>query len=253
MSTNYLKLTDSESNVYNFPLSFWIKADPLQINKNIVNLAYTAGGKNTGDGFPTVRVITIGGIIRGDTKAAFETRKRNFSNACLKGGWLTKNENEVARRIWIDYADYEWGEEGGEQLQAVQAVFTAPYAFWEDSTQTIDLDVVAGNDTLTIDASGSDYELKPIIQIDADQASDVHDILFRNDSYGGIEFEYNNSSFDSGDILVIDCDTGQITRNGGSEPEYFDGAFLRLLADSNTIQYEGNACTIRFKYRKVYM
>ncbi len=248
-----LILTDLESNVYNFDQSFWIRSDPVQTNKNIMNLMYTAGGKNTSDGFPVARVITISGILMGDTPTIFESRKRDFVQACLTGGWLTKSDDEVSRRIWIETPDFNWQEIATEKYQEVEVIFVAPYTYWEDSSLVSDDNIVAGNDTLTINATGSDDEMKPIIQVEADQGSDVHDILFRNDTYGGIEFEYNNPSFDVGDTLIINCSTGEITRNGGSEPEYFDGAFLRLLGRSNTIQYEGNACTITFEYRKVYM
>lgn len=250
---NYLILTDADSNVYNFPDSFWITADSVITNKNIVNLPYTPGGKNTGDGFPQARAITISGTLQGDTTAAFETKKRAFVRACRKGGYLTKYSDTVARRISISYGDFDWGTEMAQQLQTVDVTFIAVDTYWEDTALTTDENIVAGNDTLTIATTGSDDELKPLIEIEADQAVNVPGVLLRNDTYGGIEFTYNNSSFVSGDVVQIDCATGLITRNGGEEATDFDGAFLRLIAGSNTIQYEGNACTIRFKFRKVYM
>jgi len=249
---NYLILTDIDSNTYNFPDSFWISSDPLTTNKRIINLSYTAGGKNTGDGFPVARPITISGTIQADTTAAFETAKRNFSRACLKGGFLTKYDDEVARRIEIYFSDFDWGEELNQRFQAVDVTFIALSSFWEDSSLTTDENIVAGNDTLTIANTGGDYEVKPLIEIEADQGVAVPAMLFRNDTYGGIEFEYNNSAVVVGDIVQIDCATGVITRNGGSEPEDFIGAYLRLLTGNNTIQYEGNACTIRFIFRKKY-
>jgi hypothetical protein len=250
---NYLILTDIDSNVYNFPDTFWIDSDPVRVQKKIANHAYAPGGKNTGDGFPIARPITISGTLQGDTTAAFEAKKRAFVQACLKGGYLTKYTDEVSRRIEIYYPQFDWGEEQAQKMQQVDVTFVAINTFWEDSSLTTTTDVVAGNDTLTIANSGGDYEVKPLIQIDADQGANVPAILFRNDSYGGIEFEYNNSSFVIGETVQIDCATGIITRNGGEEPDFFDGAFLRLITGNNTIQYEGNACTIYFKFRKVYM
>ena len=57
-----------------------------------------------------------------------------------------------------------------------------------------------------------------------------------------------------GDILRINCEEGTVKLNNGDTIENFNpGRFFRLQPGQNTIEFEGNACTIRFIFRKVYL
>lgn len=252
-----LVLTDEASNVYNLPGSFWIESDPVTIQKNPLNSAYAAGGKNIADEFPGIRTITINGTIQEDTEAAFETAKRSFCLAVLKGGWLTKSADVVSRRIWVDNPDIDWGVLESSKLQDVTITFLAEFPFWEDATETEDENILAGNDTVTITTTGTDFLIRPIIEIEADQGVDIPGTILRNIDDGNMECSYDDVTFVSGDLVEIDCKEGTVTRNGGDSKEYFcvnnPGSFLRLQPGTNDIEYEGNACTLRFKYRKLYL
>lgn len=257
MSTPYLKLTDYSGNVYNFPPDFWITDDPFDTNKNVSNSFYAAGGRNIADGFLNPRFITIGGRIRGDTKAEFETKYRAFCRAILKGGYLEKTQDEVSRYIEVSAPDVQTSPaEGdrGDKFKDITVIFLAEKVFWKDSTQTIELDVVTGNDELTINNTGSDFIVLPIIEITADQAVAVPSIKMTNKNDGGMSFEYNDTNFDVGDVLVINCAEGTVKLNNGNTIENFNpGRFLRLQPGNNTIEYEGAAASIRFYFRKVYL
>ena len=111
-----LKLTDIEGNVYNFPADFWINEDSFDTNSNISNKFYAAGGRNIADGFLKSRVISIGGRIRGDTRAEFETRKRAFIQAILKGGYLEKTVDEVSRYIEVKFPSVSTEQEENQKL-----------------------------------------------------------------------------------------------------------------------------------------
>jgi hypothetical protein len=248
-----LILTDYNNSIYNFSNTFWVQADPFTQSKNVLNASYAAGGRNIGDGFPTPRVITLAGIIQGNSLNDFETKKRDFVFACLKGGYLSKSNDVVSRRLEIKFADFEWAPEEGQQYQEVSVIFTAEFPFWEDTTQTENENTVTGDDTLIINTTGSDFLIFPTIEIEADQGVDVPGILFRNNSDGGMSFTYNDNTFVQNDIARINCKEGTVKLNNGNRIENFNGAFLRLQPGSNTIIYEGPACTITFLYRKVYM
>jgi len=257
MATPNLKLTDYSGNVYNFPPDFWITDDPFDTNKNVVNSFYAAGGRNIADGFLNPRFITIGGQIRGNSLSDYETKYRSFAKAILKGGYLEKSDDAVSRYIEVKAPDVQTGSaqgDGGDMLKEVTVIFLAEKVFWKDSIQTIELNVVAGNDTLTIDNRDSDFLVSPIIQIEADQGIDIPSIKMTNKSDGGMVFEYNDINFEAGDVLVIDCEQGTVKLNNGSTIENFNpGRFFRLQPSQNTIEYEGTACTISFLFRKVYL
>jgi len=250
----YLKLTDLNNNVYNFPDDFWIKDDPADTNKNVVNSAYAAGGKNIADGYLNARIITIGGQIRGDSLAAYETKYRAFISAILKGGRLSKSTDAVSRYIDVKHPDISTGEEMLQKYKEVTINFLCEYPFWKDTVQTSEENIVSGNDSFDIDNTGSDFLVIPTIEIEADQGADIPSVVMTQNSDGAMVFNYNNPNFVQGDSLVINCEEGTVTLNNGSTIEYFNPArFFRLQPGVNSISYEGAACTIRFKFRKVYL
>jgi len=252
-----LKLTDNDGNIYNLPQDFWISDDPFDTNKNIMNSFYAAGGRNIADGFLNPRFITLKGQIRGDTISEFETKYRAFTRAILKSGLLEKSNDVISRYIEVKAPDVQTGSGEGinnEQLKEITVIYLAEDPFWKDSVQTVELNTVTGNTTITIDNTGSDFLVLPIIQINADQGVDVSGVKMINKSDGGMEFQYNDSNFQNGDVLRINCEEGTVKLNNGDTIENFNpGRFFRLQPGQNIIEYEGNACTIRFIFRKVYL
>ena len=88
----------------------------------------------------------------------------------------------------------------------------------------------------------------------ADQAADVPSVSLKNLSDGGMLLGYNDPYFVIGDTLVIDCGEGTVKRNGNDTIAYLTTArFLRLQPGVNTFRYEGANCTVRVKFRKVYL
>lgn len=254
MAISRLKITDVDGNEFIFPPDFWIKDDPFKVNKNTINFFYAAGGKDISDGYPLPRVITIGGAIREDTKASYETLYRQIMFALMKGGALEKTIDEVARYINIKSPTMTMNPEEYQQYKEVEITFNADYPFWQDSTETTDLQVMAGDGTFYVDNTGSDFLVFPVIQIEADQSVDVPSVKMTNLSDGGMTFEYNNPAFVQGDVLEIDCYNGSVTLNNNNSIEFFNPArFFRLQPSNNEIEFEGAACTISFIFRKVYI
>lgn len=250
-----LILEDIDGGTYTFPLDFWIKSSPFQTNKNIVNRGYAAGGRNIADGFPVARTITISGQLRADTLSEMETKKRALSSACLKGGKLSINEDVVSRYIAVSDADLQVGEEEGRLFQEVSIVFAALNTYWEDTTATDDQNVMSGDGSFTVNATGSDDIIYPIITIDANQSANLPSIKIVNTSDGSTFFAYNDPTFLNGSTLVINSITGTTKRNNVDTSEYIIpmSSFLRLQPISNSFDYEGNACTITVTLRKRYL
>ena len=254
MAVPYLTLTDDNNNVYTFTLDFWLTDYPLDLTKNILNRSYASGGVNVADGFPEARNITVSGELRDDSLAGLETKKRALFFACMKGGKLKVSDDSVSR--YIDVRDPSFSITYGDYRTEIKVTITflCENPLWVDTTLTTDTEVVAGNASLTVDLTGSDFLVFPVIEIENDQAADNPAIRMTQQSDGSMVFEYNDASFVIGDTLVIDCENGTVQRNGNDSIACFDPArFFRLQPMSNTITYEGAACTVRFKYRKVYI
>jgi hypothetical protein len=253
-----LTLEDQNGNTYTFDGSFKIDNESFNLNNVMQKIAYFPGSNNTGDKFLTDRVMTISGSIQEDTVAAGEAAYSAFKIALLKGGKLRKSGDIVSRYCNVVCADVNPGFEmtmtgGGYFREGISANLLLEFPFWEDESETTDATTVTGNDELSVDTTGTEEILYPIIEIEADQSVDLPGIMLYNKSDGGMQLIYNNPGFVQGDILIIDCKEGTVKLNSNLSFEYFTGAFLRLQRGINLIDYEGSAATIRVKYRKVYL
>ncbi len=249
-----MSIEDADGNFYVFPITFFLTGDPFQVRSSINELVYAHGGRETADRFVNSRQVTIAGELSEDSAASFETEYRAFMKAIMKGGKLKVTTDSIPRYIevsmpsvdseWLHFPDYK----------RIDVTFNADFPFWQDEDETTYTKVVAGDDSLTVDLTGCDHIVMPLIEIDADQGANVPNVKFTNADDGGLTLQYDNPSFVIGDVLVIDSSEGTIERNGNDAIEFLvAGAFLRLQPLSNVIAYEGAACTIKVKYRKVYL
>jgi phage-related protein len=216
-------------------------------------LLYAHGGRDLSDAYLQVRQITMEGTLYADTLALFETAKRALAQAVLKGGRLSISNDTVTRFIGVRLLDYDPDMEY-QTLDNVSISFVAEYPFWQDTTETEQVEVVAGNTSFVVDTTGADDIMLPEIEIDADQAADIPGVKMYNYNDGGLAFEYNDPQFYINDILIINSYNGTVMKNGNPSMLYFNPPyFIRLQPGTNTIYYEGAAATIKIRYRKVYM
>jgi phage-related protein len=248
-------LTDLNGTAYNFNGSFDIKSGKISVNSSIKKLLYAHGGREVGDQYLQARNVIIEGTLYSDTTANFETAKRNFIAAILKGGYLSiSNDYVTTRRIAVKLIDYDFDVQDFQLLEKVSITFIAEYPFWEDTSETTSTNIMTGDGNFTITITGSDDIMLPEIEIDADRSVDVPGIRMYNADDGGLVFEYNNPSFFAGDVLQINSKLGTVLQNGNDSKLYFvTPYFMRLQPGANTIYYQGAACTIKIKYRKVYI
>jgi phage-related protein len=250
-----LTITDYEGNVYTFPVNFeTLPSLDFEQSRNVVDYSYFPGGKDVSDGFPVSRTVTVNGVLQADTAALYETAKRALVAAILKGGYLKRVDDVVDRYIEVKGGSITENFTTPEQLADIEIRFLAEFPFWEDSTETTDSQVMAGNGSFTVDGSGSDYIMFPKIEIEADQGVSVPAIKLKNNDDGGMYFEHADTGFIAGAILIIDSREGTVKLNNNDNMAYFvTPRFLRLQPKVNNFIYEGAAATVRVKYRKYYL
>lgn len=251
----YLRLIDNSNNIYNFPPDFWLKDLDWKTTQSIKNIAFAAGGRDISDGYLEARPILIEGALRADTLAELETKLRAFQRAVLVGGKLYVTDDTVSRYLTVKNPIVKEQYSGDYRHEIPLTIsYVCEYPFWEDATETESVNVLTGIGSFNVNNSGSDFLLNPIIEIAADQGVDLPSVKLTNTSDGGMSFEYNDPNFMAGDTVEINCKEGTVKRNSNSTIEYFSPAkFLRLQNVINTFNYEGNACTITIKFRKVYL
>lgn len=253
----YLILEDENLNRYNLPSSFWIDPYTIGKNSNVQNIIYSDSGRETADKFPKPGVIKIKGVLQKDTQAEFESAKNDLIDACIKGGKLLINDNIVNRYLSVAWLNFNFGTLEGDSdqgnMQDIEIEFVLENMFWIDYTENESVNVLAGDDTITINTDQTNWILTPTIIIDADQGEDLTGIVLKNASDGNSQFAYNDEFFVQGSRLVIDAEFGTVQMNNNDGLPNFSGAFIRLQPGDNFIDYEGGACTITIKYRRKYL
>lgn len=253
----FLKLEDSNGTNYDFSNNFWIEPYTLTKNSSIQNIAYSESGRETADKFPKHGLIKIKGTLQGDTAAFFETYKNNLIEACLKGGKLRINDDIIDRYLEIAWANFTFGILEGDantgHLQEIEIDFVCEKLIWQDYVLNESENILAGNGDFTVTVTGTNWAIKPIIEIAADQGADLTGILLRNQGDGNTEIIYNDEFFISGSTLIIDCEYGTVSMNNNDGLPNFTGFFIKLQPGENIFSYEGNACTITVKYRRQYI
>jgi len=251
-----LTIEDSLGAIYAFPESFWIKDVSWKIRSIARARAYASGGRDTGDGFLDSRVITIEGALRADSLAALETAERLLKVAIIKAGKLRVSDDTVRRYITVKGAMIAESYLGDYRFEKPMTItYLAEFPFWEDDTESPSTVTIGATPTdFTVDNSGSDFLVYPVITITANQAVPVPSVTLKNLSDGGMALIYNDPFFVVGDVVIIDSRAGTVRRNNNNTINYLTTPrFLRLQAGVNNIRYEGANCTIKFAWRKVYL
>jgi phage-related protein len=253
--TPVLTLIDDDSNAFTFEKDFWVKDYDLNINVNIKNYTYAAGGKNTADGYPKSRQITVKGILWAETLTELETKRRAIFQACLKGGKLQKSDDIVSRYIDVRYANFAYSQGRWRNAENITITFIAEFPFWQDSSLTT-YEIVTPSSlfSFNVDATGSDFIMLPLIEFENTEGTDSPTVSLTNDTDGGVTFEYQDSGFVVDDLLEVNSSLGTVLKNSNNAVEYATKPwFLRLQPSINTFSYDGSLLTIRIKYRKVYI
>jgi len=254
MSIAYLKITNQNGFVYNFPAEFWLESGGISNNINVINKFFTAGGGNVADGFLQARTISISGILRADTPAALDTLKEAFTIACLDGGDLTISDDLKSRFITVKNPSFNYSKERGRLYQEISVDFLAEFPFWQDVAYTEHPETITGDTSFIVDTTGTVDLVAPIIIITSTDSGGLPGVTMRNITDGGNGFVYSDSLFQLGDVLIIDSGEGTVKLNNTNREENFNPAvWLRLQRGLNTIQYEGGGCTMVIKYRKKYL
>lgn len=253
--TPVLTLIDDNGETFTFEKDFWLDSYNLNINVSMKNYTFAAGGKNTADGYPMAREITISGILWADSLAELETKKRAFCLACLKGGKLQKSNDTISRYMTVRNASFSISSGDWPYAENIAVTFTAELPFWVDSSET----TISGYNPSTgfyfdVDATGSDFIMLPRIEIENTSILGTPHFYIQNDTDGGTAFVYEDDSFINGDTLIIDSALGTVEKNGNNAIEFATSPwFVRLQPTVNTLYYYGLDATVNVIFRKVYI
>jgi len=248
-----MKFVDSQSNEYVFSNTFFITDLSIQRRSKLFERSFAHGAVDGADDKYGVRVVVMRGIISGETDAEFRTAWENLKT------WLAKSDLKLyfnsdsrfvnvkkIRSISEPYRD-------GLFFRYAEIMFEClcldPFIYEATETQ-VQENITGSPQAINVTNSGN-VEVFPEITIVP--SADNFDLTLKNTSDDNRLFRYQDTFFENGDTLVVDCKIGTVQRNSVNTIHNFTGSFLRLLPGANSLEYTGANGTITIKFRNRYI
>lgn len=243
-----LQLTDVDSNVYTIPKADFVGGFVSEVRSKLVELAFSHGGKDIGDGKVRPRGIRVRSVVTGVDAATFQTNRDNFFKAMAKinqtfayksGRYIKVNAIRVRSDKFII------GDK--KAVSEIELICGDPFWYADSLTTESTWTVTSSPDTKVVANTGN-VECLPIIEITASESLSGG-VTLENQTDGNVSFSYVDPSFSTGKKLTVDCVAGTVDLDGTNTIQYFSGQFLRLVAGNNTLEYTGGDCAIVIKHR----
>lgn len=230
---------------YELPDTLVLEADDSDERWREVERAWQHGSVLYGEEVEP-RDIVVSGLVSAATGAAMQTLVRDIREAARRADQRLRCEAASYLNVSrLRRMDVRWEPETGRSLAQVRLVWRAADPFWYATTEASQTDSMAGDGNITVD-TGTDatVAMHPIIVITAPAAASVPSVRMTNQTDDSQVLLYEDLDLENGASVSIDCEAGTVTRGTTNTIRYMTGGWLRLLPGSNTIAYEGGACTI---------
>ena len=242
-------LTDILAATKTLDANFKIKAFSFKKRSTMLSLAYRDGARSVGDCKVDPRIISIEGIIRGASTAAYETaiqdyfvwlNKTNLRLSWTAGKYINVREITDVKQDFVD----------GGFLRLTRLGFTCqcedPFLYYDALSSNTEI-IAASPDTWVINNTGS-YDVYPVIQIT--NAADNVSFTIENVTDNSRTLGYDDAAFLDTLVLTIDNAEGTVKRGVTNTIDKLSGSFLRLLPGNNTLKYTGAINTMITEWYK---
>jgi phage-related protein len=239
---------------FEFNEQTWIKKIDTNGKVKVRQRVGIHGGHDTGDGFLRERKVELLTVLRGTSPATYRAIKDALYTA------VTREDLQLAldyerylelKRIVKASEEFLPGMFGTGAKIKMQFVCENPFWVSSDLT-TVDQTITSSPQTFYVNC-GSQQEVYPIIRIEANE--DIPNLDFENVT-DGRSFDYDDTLFETGRTVTIDCKLGTVTLDGGhgNRIHNFSGQFIRLLkAANNELKVTGGNCDVQIEYRNYYL
>lgn len=233
-----LYLKDENGVVYTFNKTFHIDSTPFKIKVNKKDIAFSHGAVDIGDSKVEERYVTIKGTIWGRSDSEFEANLNALFAAIYKQDQTLYYDNEKYI-AFTKVVSVTPSPEKGADLRAwtISIQFLAEDPFWYYVAESTKDQAITDSSILFDVVNEGNIEVYPVISVRNDGT--YLPFTLRNLTGASLVFRYDEFGFIEGATVVVDCVEGTVKRNGTNTLRYFDGAFLNLVAGTNTLQLEG--------------
>jgi hypothetical protein len=247
-------LTHAIAADFEFNENSWVKRIQGKTRSKVIPSLGMDGGRESSDGKLQARMIEVETIIREASPALYRAAKDALYQAVSRSDLL----------LWLDYERYA----PLALLDSYREVFLPGYfgvgarfiiRFEQELPLWLSADLVT--DTQAITSSPETYFIQtdsqqnvfPIFEITAEEDLPTFEIENVTD---GRTLEYNDSFFENGRTVTIDCEHFTVELDGGlgNRIHQISGQPLRLLGGANNeIKVTGGNCSILTTYRNRYI
>jgi hypothetical protein len=235
------------------PNGFRLVGLPSDYRFKAEDRAFSHGSISVGDNRAKTRMLEIEGYIEESSEAGFWTAYNSLMAQFrgLEGCRLYLDTSRYLEVAALNKASHEFysGFSFKKASFKVTLCCTDP-VIHSASESSLAETVSASPDTFAVSNSGG-VEVFPVITVTA--IADCTNITLENLSDGGRKFQYQDPNMVAGAVLTIDGKAGTVYRGTSNVLNFYDGAFLRLLAGSNSLKYAGGNCTIGLTWRNGWL
>lgn len=202
---------------------------------NAVEVANREGSEVVESRFGEKKIV-INGLIYGEDKSTFEGAVADFKKAIVvKNEWFYFTFSGMTLKYKVYMTGFDWKETLSNDLvrefTIEYSAFDPPFAQEDATTTAKEIDAITSQiyeDNVSFDGTS---EPKPKIKVTFDDADSLTGIELIN-STNGSRIEVT-TSFATGDVLIIDTDTMEVTLNG--EPIAYTGVLPSFEIGSNNL------------------
>jgi phage-related protein len=233
--------------------------DEFKVRSNPEDRVFAHGASDISDGKIQEKMLRIEGVVDhlGPQRAVFFSQMQLIRQKLYQSDYKLYLGDDyyinVSKALQIKDDYLEAGSNYNAAKLSIDLLCLDP--FWYAATDGSGSQVITESPTTFMVENSGKAEAHPIITITA--AETIADLILENTSDPqsdgtGLKFRYQDPAFVSGNVLVVDCKLGTVTRGETNTIRYFSGAFIKLLAGSNSLEYTGGDCSIALSWGERY-
>jgi hypothetical protein len=241
------------ADMMSLPDHFRIVGLPAEYRFKSEDRAFSHGSVSVGDNKAEARKVELEGFIDGTNDVGFWTAYNSIMAQFrgLEGCRLYLDSSRYLEVAALYKADHEFYPGFPFRKARLKITLYCADPVIHAAVASIHTEAVSASPATFSVANGGSVEVFPVITITAN--GDCTNLTLENLTDGGRKFQYQDPNMVSGAVLTIDGEAGTVYRGTSNVLNFYNGAFLRLMAGSNNLKYTGGNCTIALTWRNGWL
>lgn len=238
---------------YLLPASMTVDGDDFDMRVDSDERALADGSAAWG-GQVRARKVSVSGMVGDGSCLDRYTRdllRRLRRMAARPNQYLSiEGDSRLCLRL-LESCDVRWEPGWSRSLAQVRLTWLLADPFWQASNTREWTETMPGSGTLQFETGMfATWWMPPVVSVRAPDDGSIPSFTLVNHTDQNVGLAYADPGLATGAEVVIDCNTGSVTRGGADTIRYMSGRPLRLLPGDNVLAYTGNPCTITIRWHE---